>query len=731
MTALSSVLETEKYRIIRELGRGGMGVVYLAEDARLKREVALKVLYDHLNKQSSFAERFQEEARSVSTLHHPNIVCVHGLEVEGDTLAIDMEFVEGQSLDQLSASARISPHMAVSIVRDVLSGLVACHQIGIVHRDIKPSNILVALDGAAKLTDFGLATAYASHLEDTVKGNSSAGFFMGTPRYMPPQAWEGGHPEPFWDLYSLGLVLYELITGKLVFSGGNPMEIIKKQFTDPMPDLLPVTRIVSPELVEVLETMLKSASKDATHGAMDILRDLEQTPECKELSDSNGSATITLPPMRRAGVRAGARWRQVWRQLRRHHGLLGWGFASLILVGLLAWWQMGAGPLPVGNEPPDTAASSSKPVPSFADWASGGSAYVEGRLLDVEGVEESGRWQISLDHAGLPQDVLGYTNSGYWLMDVEGSTGKDTWRISGGWARYAQVNSRRMQFGTVEGHLVWEEGSDAMSLSMHCTNEQSKSTHSQQLVLLLKQAHLKSEVFTRPLEAQAGLQNMLYSYLLPRNLGWPERIEAILPSVPDGRLIAPRITDTLEQDGRLEEALWSRDYYYAEGRIGGIAAQSPARGPRLLVRWRDDGVLFGFQDEAQHPGSRFELGILPSMGAGLSSAYQYKAGCDESGLLYRRYIESDRERRWEEEWGFDWEVAMGVGPHGTAVEVFVPKSAIQAVEWADVGVRWRFNARWVKEEGPDDEVLVLAQWGGAAFDELQHGVLLEFAGVSE
>ncbi len=726
MTALSSVLETEKYRIIRELGRGGMGVVYLAEDARLKREVALKVLYEHLNKQSSFAERFQEEARSVSTLHHPNIVCVHGLEVEGNTVAIDMEFVEGQSLDQLSASARISPHMAVSIARDVLSGLVACHQIGIVHRDIKPSNILVALDGTAKLTDFGLATAYASHLEDTVKGNTSTGFYMGTPRYMPPQAWEGGRPEPFWDLYSFGLVLYELITGKLVFSGDNPMEIVKKQFTEPMPDLLPVTRMVSPELVEVLEAMLKSASKDATHGAMDILRDLEQTPECKELSDSNGSTTITLPPIRRVSARAGARWRRAWRRSRTvwMGAMGGIVLAGLALLAIQTWPNPSP---PVSDSPPSR-------VLTFSDLATGSAAYVNGRLVAMggamEGMAEMGAWRVSLDRQGKPESILGYTDAGFWVIDAVSEIQPDTWRVSGGWARYVQPESRRMQYGTLEGRLDWQGGSDAMSVTMLCANDLSNLRSQVNLVLLLKEANKDTIPFVRNLEANDRLQTMLYTYLLSRNLAWADRIEALMPATRSGRLIAPRIEDSVTMDGRLDEPAWLKPYFHDQGRIGSAESESPARGPRLLARWTDEDVFIGVRVDERHVGSRFELAVMPSIGSGLTGAYHFHATCDAAAITQRHFYETEKERLWDEKWGFNWEMQLSESENGTDVEIRIPRLAFEGAQAPVEGTRWRLNARWYVGDRDAPEFLI-GRWGDIDIRLLEHGALLEFSGVSE
>lgn len=191
-TNKSELTRVGKYRILRELGRGGMGVVYLAEDTRLQREVALKLLHPALTLDRGFVDRFATEARAIAALTHPGIVRVHAFEEVDGCHLIDMEYVDGRSLDQVIARGPVSGKDTLNIIARVLEALAACHARGMVHRDIKPSNILIGYDGRILLSDFGLAMSFA--LASTSGATSSC--FIGTPKYAPPESWDRVLPSP-------------------------------------------------------------------------------------------------------------------------------------------------------------------------------------------------------------------------------------------------------------------------------------------------------------------------------------------------------------------------------------------------------------------------------------------------------------------------------------------------------------------------------------------------------
>lgn len=207
-----------RYRLEKELGRGGMGLVYLAHDTQLDRPVALKFLGNLIDQSEEFYERFLREARAAARISQPNIISIYDIGGSRGKVYIAMEYVEGGSLLRyIRAKGRLSVRETISVFVQVCSALNAIHEAGIVHRDIKPENILIAKGGLVKLTDFGLAKITGSRVTRT-------GAVMGTPSYMAPEQVLGKDTDPRTDLYATGLVMYECLTGKTVFDGGNVLE---------------------------------------------------------------------------------------------------------------------------------------------------------------------------------------------------------------------------------------------------------------------------------------------------------------------------------------------------------------------------------------------------------------------------------------------------------------------------------------------------------------------------
>jgi eukaryotic-like serine/threonine-protein kinase len=222
---LINTLFDGRYRIIRRLGSGGMANVYLAEDEELGRRVAIKVLDEKHAKDEQFVERFRREAKNAASLSHPNIVSIYDRgEAEG-TFYIAMEYVEGRTLkDLILARGPLPVDQAVSYARQILSALRFAHRKGIVHRDIKPHNVLVDNDGRLKVTDFGIARAGASQMTE-------AGSIIGTAQYLSPEQARGAPVDQRSDLYSVGVVLTEMLTGAVPFTGDTPVEIAMKHIS--------------------------------------------------------------------------------------------------------------------------------------------------------------------------------------------------------------------------------------------------------------------------------------------------------------------------------------------------------------------------------------------------------------------------------------------------------------------------------------------------------------------
>ncbi len=214
------------YRIIDKLGEGGMGVVYRADDTKLDRQVAIKVLPDIFSGDPERLARFEREAKLLASLNHPNIAAIHGLEQADGKRFLVMELVEGETLAQRIAKGPLPVDEALEVCRQIAEGLEAAHEKGIIHRDLKPANVKITPEGKVKILDFGLAKAFqaeaaaaADHSPTITEVMTRAGVILGTAAYMSPEQARGKPVDKRADIWAFGCVLYECLTGKRAFRG--------------------------------------------------------------------------------------------------------------------------------------------------------------------------------------------------------------------------------------------------------------------------------------------------------------------------------------------------------------------------------------------------------------------------------------------------------------------------------------------------------------------------------
>jgi beta-lactam-binding protein with PASTA domain/predicted Ser/Thr protein kinase len=240
-----------RYRVLRRLGSGGMADVWLAEDTHLQRQVALKVLHARYLQDQEFISRFQREAEHAAGLQHPNIVAVFDRGQDGPVNYIAMRYVEGPTLKELIERG-LAPDQAVALVRQVLEGVRFAHRNGIVHRDLKPQNVIVDEEGKAVVTDFGIARAGVSDITQT-------GSVLGTPHYLSPEQAQGFDVTAVSDLYSVGVILYEALTGRVPFEGESAVAVAMKQVSQAPQLPSSINPQVSPALDAVV---LRALEKD-------------------------------------------------------------------------------------------------------------------------------------------------------------------------------------------------------------------------------------------------------------------------------------------------------------------------------------------------------------------------------------------------------------------------------------------------------------------------------------
>ena len=235
-----------RYQVNQRIARGGMATVYLATDLRLERRVAVKVMHSHLADDSAFTSRFIQEARSAARLAHPNVVSVFDQGQDSDIAYLIMEYLPGITLrDLLKDYGKLTAEQTVDIMDSVLKGLAAAHESGIIHRDLKPENVLLADDGRIKIGDFGLARATTAH---TASGQA----LLGTIAYLSPELLTRGTADARSDIYALGIMMYEMLTGEQPFTGDQPMQVAYQHAHNDVPRPSILNPNVPPELDELV-----------------------------------------------------------------------------------------------------------------------------------------------------------------------------------------------------------------------------------------------------------------------------------------------------------------------------------------------------------------------------------------------------------------------------------------------------------------------------------------------
>jgi serine/threonine protein kinase len=329
-----------RYRLDSKLGEGGMATVYCGTDTLLRRRVAIKVLRNDYASDQEFVRRFYQEAESAAKLSHPNIVNTYDVGREGDTYYIVMELVDGPSLAEIiAADGRLPEPVALDYAAQICNGLAYAHRQGLLHRDIKPANILITKDDVVKLSDFGIARAVSQQTMTMTR----PGMVMGSVYYLSPEQAQGLDLTEASDLYSVGIVLYQMLTGKLPFVGESPVTVALKHISDPAPALDPSAG-VSPALQSIVSKLLQKQPENRFGSASEVasaLREARERPSFAAYSlvddaPSSSRSMATQPPPRKS--RLPDRHAEVIEAAEVRRSSTGWIVAllAIVLIGAAA-----------------------------------------------------------------------------------------------------------------------------------------------------------------------------------------------------------------------------------------------------------------------------------------------------------------------------------------------------------------------------------------------------------
>src|SRR6185503_4482076 len=304
-----------RYSLERELGRGGMGVVYLAREVRLDRSVAIKLLPPSLAADPKLRERFLREARTAAKLSHPNVIPIHAVEEIGEFVFFAMAYVEGETLtERVRRRGPLAPSDGSRVLRDVAWALAYAHTQGVIHRDVKPDNILLENTGRVLVADFGIAGVVAD------AAGLNTGEIVGTPEFMSPEQALGETVDARSDLYSLGVVGYFALSGQLPFVAENATEVLAKQVTEPAPPLVSVAPLVPRRMAQAIDRCLAKERDERPDGPAALAEQLSHALEQRR----------ELPVALRAFVKHDARL--------DGSGVLLYPFAMLIATPLFGFW---------------------------------------------------------------------------------------------------------------------------------------------------------------------------------------------------------------------------------------------------------------------------------------------------------------------------------------------------------------------------------------------------------
>ncbi len=698
-----------KYRIIKEIGRGGMGVVYLAEDTTLDRQIALKVLERNLTDPEQFEARFRQEARTLAKLQHPNIVYIHSLEKVEGLLAIDMPFIEGGALTELFASRAVRGEYVVKWVGEILDALDSCHQDGIIHRDVKPSNVLIGRGERALLSDFGLAKLLEEQQVQHMQAASSSGLFLGTPSYAPPELWEGTKPTPAWDVYSVGVVLYEGLTGLRPFTGNSPFLLLRQIMEQPVRSVADINPAISAAMSSAVMTMIDKNPANRPADAGEALQLLRQAPEVYDLPALNQPTVATRRPSidrRKKSSIARMRW-SVAARLRVTQWMTG---ILLVLLGAGMAWQWLPGLLAYGSHsrmPENTPSGDASKVFDTIDSSS---------------------TQLWKDHALLwPGKAAGtwtglaWQGTHLWYLEQITEEAKIC-TVQGFWAEYQDETASLFNQGTISGSGQWIVGGSQIAVTLEFRNSADGTRKTRPLMLNLSNAQISSTEYMRRFSQSDFMTPLVFNEISLRALPWAPSFESdilartspILPirGIPNG--VPPP-----DVDGHMQESEWNVLFPVQSEGVSGIPPNAGSCPARLLTAFDKDNLYVAVEAMAPIAKPRVVLSLINEFQSPAPDSPHWLLVAETSGITTGTH----RVNRQEEVWRPQCQVGVSAEGGSCSMEIKLPFSQMKDAPIPVPGTRWRLTCALY--DGVDLEV-PRAVWGDPMPSHPENGAIAVF-----
>lgn len=710
-----------KYRIVRELGRGGMGVVYLAEDTTLGREVAIKMVRPHLALERRSIEGFMQEAKAVAALEHPHIVHINSFGDYEGALLIEMPYLTGGSLRERVRQGLSYGGLARAL-GEVLQALDCCHQRGIVHRDVKPGNILFDGKLNAKLSDFGAAVLLDDEWAEATRSGGSLAF-VGTPQYACPEAWDNEPPKPSWDLYALGIVAREALTGEAVYCADTPLaylrDLVGKQLV-PIREELPA---ISEEFGCLIDDLHARDPISRPLSASEALARLSQTIEFREsANEESPTAGVQLPrpPSSRKLGRSKAKNGRGLPKI--PSWLLPLGIAAIVVLAAGLMQGLRSEVLP-GESPPqrveprsrtqEEAFRSSLPTVEqlhslLRDPHLGASGMYA--MRGSRDPESSSHVLVRRAIGSDPASIVGMLGGYFTVLSMQ--PGEETQMdVSGMWGTYGDDAGRHLVYGNVHGVAEWNgDLTEAFWMKLDYTDEMDPVEWSESVLAIPSESGMTDTALVMDWETDPKAMPFFWKELWYRSPNEMRPARNYLPAITGATARMVQASTPLIIDGVLDEPYWqlnNDNYLPAQPRNSDAALRAVQfeRSTVIGLNWAGTSV----------PDPVLTIALMPFYHVPAQDSPFLRIEADGSDY-HARWIAGDIQTSMADGWSIKVNEAAG------AAELRIDGEALKRSASPLPGEVYRINAQL--RDRASDEVLLC--WGWPELNQVWHGAVLRF-----